>query len=755
MATEKTSNTLTSAEKTIELWKNTDYTSDIYNEMHQLRNCIKNSGKYRKEYQIKNLLEESWKKDKIDDFLLYLNEYELLFGTDSEEYRRYENLAVPKYRELLISANRPNCKYIDEGIFNSKYITDFKDLHKGERCFIIGNGPSLNKLDLTKLKNEITFGVNSIFLNYEKMGFNPTYYTVEDSHVIKERAEAIKNISGSIKFIPQYAYKIFGDRNDFIYINTILDYRRYKGFPYFSTDISRRAWVGGTVSYINLQLAYYMGFKEIYLIGFDHNYIIPQSANVSGANILSTADDPNHFHPDYFGKGFSWHVPLTERMELCYLKSKYAFEQSGKKIINATAGGHLEVFPRADFETVLSAKRIVNLHSIPSEKETKPFDITVVIPAYNSEDTLARAVESVLNQKNIYPEILIINDGSSDHTYDIAQEYAESFKNIKIISQENMGLGGARNTGIAHATTPYITFLDADDTLINNILSIALTKQKEEGYDIVQFDYARIDYTGKDIKKAGAGATTSCGIDGILDIASTKPFSAWARIYKKDLLTTNNIYFPPKMYHEDIVFTLKAYFYSKKVGYINKKGYNWIMREGSITSHITQEHIDAMKTNILQFKQFLKENSLFELAYRRYLVFSYRLLTLLIGRIYTMKDIYERTNLLRYLRHTIEELNLDFYEAIQVAASNRKDQVLPLFEKLFYYREAIKQSPSAKAQTTTAKTPCKSSAGIISKIFRIFIVKETKRKKFDRNPYQFFEDAKPPFTALKHLFKKD
>ena len=776
------------AEQNIDLWKNTTYKSSLYDEMHYIRNITKHSGKYRKEFQIKEMLEKSSKESDIDKLLLYLNEYEIIYGTENNTYNYYENLVLNKYNDKLKSVNRPNCKLLDENI-NNKNINYFKNLYKGERCFIIGNGPSLNKIDLTKLKNEITFGVNSIFLNYDKMGFYPTYYTVEDSHVIRERSEAIKGITGSIKFIPRYAYNIFGTRDDFIYLNIILDYRRYKGFPYFSTDISRRIWVGGTVSYINLQLAYYMGFKDIYLIGFDHNYIIPKSANVVGADIISTDDDPNHFHPDYFGKGFSWHVPLTERMELCYLKAKYAFEQSEKKIINATSGGSLEIFPRIDYEKLFIASK-TNNKNIMTKLEEKKFDITVIIPAYNAEDTLVKTIESVLNQKNIYPEILIINDGSTDNTYNIAKEYADKFKNIKLIDQENMGLGGARNTGIANATSPYITFLDADDTFNRDILSISLSIQKQNDYDIIQFDFARIDKDGNDIKKTGSGAAILCGIDGVLDIIDSRPFAAWARIYKKDLLINNNIKFPDRIYHEDIVFTLKAYFYAKKVFYINKKGYNWICRDGSITSDITNFHIDSMKTNIINFKNFLQQESLYEILYRRYLVFSYRMISMVLGRAYYVHDIYKRTLLLRHIRHTLEELNLDFYELVQIAASNNKKYVFPVFEKLFYYRYITPQTTSqvqlvnkqsiSQQKTTTAATTNNTSSsksvssnqskiidhqskqpdkiifhyGILYDILRIFIRNKAKRKKFDRDPYKFFEDAKAPFCFIKYLFSR-
>lgn len=236
---------------------------------------------------------------------------------------------------------------------NEQRLSNYKNTHKGERVFIIGNGPSLNLCDLKLLKNELTFGVNSIFLNYEKMGFNPTYYVVEDIFVAEDRAKEINSYKGpAVKFFGNYLRYCLSDSDDTLWLNVKYRYDDYPDFPYFSRDALRMVWTGGTVTYICIQLAYYMGFSEVYLIGFDHSYKIPSNAEISGSKILSTSDDPNHFHPGYFGKGYRWHDPKVDRMEKSYVKAKQVFESEGKKIYNATAGGHLEVFERVDYQSL-------------------------------------------------------------------------------------------------------------------------------------------------------------------------------------------------------------------------------------------------------------------------------------------------------------------------------------------------------------------------------------------------------------------
>jgi hypothetical protein len=235
---------------------------------------------------------------------------------------------------------------------NERNIYALKNKHIGERCFIIGNGPSLNNIDLTKLKNEITFGVNAIYTNEEKMEFLPTYYVVEDIFVAEDRKDEINKFKGSQKFFGNYFKYCISDAEDVNWLNVRFRYDDYNDFPYFSKNALRQVWTGGTVSYINLQLAYYMGFKEVYLVGFDHSYLIPKDVKVNGTEILSLGDDVNHFNKDYFGKGKRWHDPRVDRMELSYLKAKKYYEKDGRQIFNASPGSKLNVFPLKEYNSI-------------------------------------------------------------------------------------------------------------------------------------------------------------------------------------------------------------------------------------------------------------------------------------------------------------------------------------------------------------------------------------------------------------------
>jgi len=237
-----------------------------------------------------------------------------------------------------------------------KRLRGLKDMHRGERCFIIGNGPSLREMDLTLLRDEVTFGVNGIFYAFEDMGFVPTYYTVEDRLVAEDNYRIINDLMGSTKIFPDDLRYCLRPTDNTLYLHFDRFYDDYPSanFPKFSKDILRCAYWGGTVSYMNLQLAYYMGFRDVYLIGMDMNYEIPSTVDVSGTVITSRSDDVNHFHPDYFGPGKRWHYPKVDRMLQAFEQAKQVFETDKRSIYNATIGGKLDIFPRVDYLGICS-----------------------------------------------------------------------------------------------------------------------------------------------------------------------------------------------------------------------------------------------------------------------------------------------------------------------------------------------------------------------------------------------------------------
>lgn len=272
----------------------------------------------------------------------------------------YDNQAIRSWVKKYIGKDRLPYGFLEEPyFFRFPDTSKLKALHnrfEGKRCFILGNGPSLNKCDLGKLKDEYSFGVNGIFYKTLECGYRPTFYVVEDSHVMKDNVDQINDYDAPFKLFPiDYKHHIKNRKN-------VIFFRMNTGFyqetspnyciPRFSADCSKRIYCGQSVTMINLQLAHYFGFEEVYLIGMDFDYKIPDTAQVIGNDIVSHGDDPNHFHPDYFGAGKTWHDPHLDRVLDSYKMMKVIYEATGRRIINATVGGKLEVFDRASYDSL-------------------------------------------------------------------------------------------------------------------------------------------------------------------------------------------------------------------------------------------------------------------------------------------------------------------------------------------------------------------------------------------------------------------
>lgn len=222
-----------------------------------------------------------------------------------------------------------------------RHLADLKNCRRGQRCFIIGNGPSIQQTDLQLLKNEFTFGLNRIYLLFAELRFVTTYLVAVNKLVIEQCAGEIISQPchkflpwGSRGYLPHYP-----PENISLIQTEVLH-------PRFCHDASRPMWQGGTVTYVAMQLAYHMGFDQVILVGVDHSFTTKGEAN---KEVVSQGDDPNHFAPNYFGKGFRWQLPDLETSEIAYRMARQAYEADGRQILDATIGGKLTVFPKVDY----------------------------------------------------------------------------------------------------------------------------------------------------------------------------------------------------------------------------------------------------------------------------------------------------------------------------------------------------------------------------------------------------------------------
>lgn len=233
----------------------------------------------------------------------------------------------------------------DELLDQSKQkIFQFKDKHLGERCVIIGNGSSLNNMDLSFLKNEICLGLNKIYLGFDKWNFTPTYYVAVNELVIQQSIKQIQDIPCT-KFVSNRGIAYLPPQEDIIFIKTYPEIDQA-----FSTDLRLGIHEGSTVTYVAMQLAYYMGFHEVILIGVDHHFVNYFDLSIPNKQVVSSGKDLNHFHKDYFGKGMEWNLPDLKRSEKFYKIANGYFWANNRQIVDATVHGKCTVFPKKNYK---------------------------------------------------------------------------------------------------------------------------------------------------------------------------------------------------------------------------------------------------------------------------------------------------------------------------------------------------------------------------------------------------------------------
>lgn len=241
-----------------------------------------------------------------------------------------------------------------ETSFRHPELLRYKDIYKGKRVFLIGNGPSLTVEDLEKLHEhgEICVACNKIYRIYEKTGWRADYIIFSDYRVIADCIEDIKKLQGNVIMADNYNWTYDAYDNPYFesvqYVHWFFD-EYYPNYPRFSEDIRYGVHCGYTVLYdIGLQLIAYMGASEIYLLGADNTYT------------SDITDSANHFIKDYFRKGerdkYKSIKFEKEKADKAFEKAEIYSKKKGFRIYNATRGGALEAFERVDFDSLFDEK---------------------------------------------------------------------------------------------------------------------------------------------------------------------------------------------------------------------------------------------------------------------------------------------------------------------------------------------------------------------------------------------------------------
>ena len=317
--------------------------------------------------------------------------------------------------------------------------------------------------------------------------------------------------------------------------------------------------------------------------------------------------------------------------------------------------------------------------------------ISIVVPVYNAEKTLKECLDSLINQTYKNLEIILINDGSKDHSLKICKKYQEKDKRIILIDNKNHGVSYTRNVGIEKSTGDFIMFVDSDDYIDINMIKEMLNYQKTNNADLVQCNLLYFDSTRKYIPYSNMNTVE---INNLTDITNSLISINYlncvnkgifgpvrcigGKIYRTSIIKNNNIKFDNKIYiFEDGIFNLKYYKYANKINLINKPYYKYRQSETSTSYRYNK---DQLKQYDLIFDNLKEYKELKEYQYSYYLN-AFELLSAYIKREYKFKS----RNYKSFKKIVKSVINKEIYkETIKIVKYNKLSKKEKL--KLYCYK---------------------------------------------------------------------
>jgi len=238
--------------------------------------------------------------------------------------------------------------------------------------------------------------------------------------------------------------------------------------------------------------------------------------------------------------------------------------------------------------------------------------ISVIIPFYNMEEYLDRCLTSVRDQSLSNIEIICIDDCSRDGSYSIVSKHVSKDSRISLIRHdENIGVGGARNTAINIAKADSLAFVDSDDFIQEDMLEKLWNASENGKHDVVCCGFNGIDTEGKTLAEIKYEPREISNIDDSLNIFSVCNPAVWNKLWKKDLFISNNIYFPSDQYFEDMSTQPRLLSKAKQIKIIADCLYHYSARRAdSITNSFSAKHINDLFKGFEIILSFLEENNL-------------------------------------------------------------------------------------------------------------------------------------------------
>ncbi len=241
--------------------------------------------------------------------------------------------------------------------------------------------------------------------------------------------------------------------------------------------------------------------------------------------------------------------------------------------------------------------------------------VSVVIPVYNVEKYLKDCLNSVTKQTLTDIEIICVNDGSTDNSLEIINEYANEDNRIKVFSQENAGHAVATNIGMSHATGEYLFLMDSDDIIEYNALELTYDKAIENDVDFVIFKAINYDNSTKSYYETESYSMNEVykrvgkevfNYDDVKDLIFTMSVTPWSKLYNRQFIVDNNILFPEGLIFDDNIFFWEVLFNAEKICFLNEFLFIRRFYSTSSTNNGDLRFLDSIEINKLIWDTFNK-----------------------------------------------------------------------------------------------------------------------------------------------------
>lgn len=233
--------------------------------------------------------------------------------------------------------------------------------------------------------------------------------------------------------------------------------------------------------------------------------------------------------------------------------------------------------------------------------------VSILVPVYNVEQYVGKCLDSLLAQTWPDIEIVLINDGSTDDSLKICEDYASRHDNIHIFSYPNSGISKTRNRALAHATGEFIMFVDSDDFIDPRMVEVMMDTLNRENLDLVQCGF-RMDYRFFTLYRPGSGRGSWDGITALQMLAKGRKFNnyPWGKITRRSCF--DGVQFPEDMPgFEDTYTIFKSFANARRAGTIPNRFYHYVQRRGSLTNRMSLDTVYLMRKAYSYQEDYLKK----------------------------------------------------------------------------------------------------------------------------------------------------